>query len=190
MPCKSISFALAVTLIVIAVPSYAATLKTGDSAPDFKATGVDGKTYSLPEDAAATVICFTCNQCPVSQAYEKRFIEFAKKYEKKGVKFIAINVNYRESFDEMKRRAKERGYPYPYAFDASGKSCFAYGARKTPHLFLVDGDGKIAYQGAFDDNFVNPKRGYLVEAVEAVLDGKKPAVDKTPAIGCAIQPRP
>jgi peroxiredoxin len=175
--------------VVWASPIFAANLKTGDKAPAFKAIGVDGKDYSLPEDAKATVVCFTCNHCPVAVAYEDRFIEFAKKYEEKGVKFIAINVNYMESLDEMKERAKEKRFTFPYAFDASGKSCFAYGARRTPHLFLVDADGKIAYQGAFDDKLRSPKKHFLVEAVDAVLAGKKPRIDKTPAIGCGIQPK-
>ena len=186
---NKLSTAIALAAIVVAAQTFAANLKTGDKAPDFKAVGVDGKEYGLPHDAKVTVVCFTCNQCPVAVAYEDRFIEFAKKYKDKGVKFIAINVNFNESLAAMKERSEEKEFPFPYAFDASGKSSFAYGARRTPHLFLVDGDGKVAYQGSFDDNLQNPKTHYLADAVEAVLAGKKPAFDKTPAIGCAIQPK-
>lgn len=173
-------------------PLFAESLETGDKAPSFKAVGVEGKTYTLAsvKDAKATVICFTCNQCPVAVAYEDRFIEFAKEYESQGVKFLAINVNYNEDLEAMKQRAEEKGFPFPYAFDETGDSARAYGARRTPHLFLLDANGKIVYQGAFDDDMVNPKESYLVDAVDAVLAGKKPELTKTTAVGCGIRPKP
>jgi len=189
MLCKVFSTAVCVAVVAFAAPSFAANLKTGDKAPDFKATGVDGKEYSLPKDAKATVVCFTCNHCPVAVAYEDRFIEFNKKYQGKGVKFIAINVNDGEDLEAMKQRAEEKGFNFPYAYDSSGDSSRAFGARVTPHLFVIDANGKIAYQGAFDDNQQSPKESYLVSAVEAVLAGKVPAKTETKAVGCGIRPK-
>lgn len=186
---KILSVTVALAAIAVASQAMAANLKTGDKAPDFKATGVDGKEYSLPKDAKATVVCFTCNNCPVAVAYEDRFIDFAKKYESKGVKFIAINVNESENLTAMKQRAEEKGFNFPYAYDATGDSCRAFGARVTPHLFVVDAAGKIVYQGAFDDNQSSPKEHYVAAAVDAVLAGKVPEKSETKAFGCGIRPK-
>jgi peroxiredoxin len=168
-----------------------AAVKTGDAGPDFKAKGVDGKDYSLAnsKDAKVTVLCFTCNVCPVAVGYEDRFIEFAKKYKDKGVNFVAINVNSTEDLAAMKQRAEEKGFPFPYAYDESGNSARAYGARVTPHLFVLDAKGKVVYQGSFDDKQEQPTKHYVIDAVNAVLAGKAPAVAETTAFGCGIRPR-
>jgi peroxiredoxin len=186
MQIRMLSAALALTLVFVAGTAFAQT-KPGDKAPEFKATGVDGKEYVLPKDAKATVVCFTCNQCPVSVAYEDRFIEFTKKYKEKGVQFIAINVNYTEDLTAMKERSEEKGFNFPYAFDATGDSARAYGATRTPHLFVVDSNGKIAYVGAFDDSMTKPVKGYVANAVDAVLKGEAPKEASTNAVGCGIK---
>jgi peroxiredoxin len=182
---------LALSLVALCVPVYAAELEVGAKAPDFKGLpGTDGKEYSLGEmkDAKAVVVCFTCNQCPVAVAYEDRFVEFTKKYEGKGVKFVAINANKAsEDLAAMKTRAEEKGFNFPYVYDKSGASATEYGARVTPHLFVIDGNGKIAYVGAFDDKQNNPSKHYVADAVDAVLAGKTPEVTKTKAVGCGIR---
>lgn len=179
-------------LAMMSVSIAAAEVKVGDKAPEIKdIPSVDGKKVSLPaaKDAKAVVVCFTCNNCPAAIAYEDRFVEFTKKYADKGVKFIAINVNAGEDLEKMKQRAEEKGFNYPYAFDENGSSAKAYGATNTPHIFLLDGDRKVAYIGSFDDNMnkAEAKKSYLVDAVDAVLAGKTVAVSKTKPIGCGIQ---
>jgi len=164
----------------------------GDKAPNFKAVGVDGKEYTLAsamKDAEAVVVCFTCNQCPVAQAYEDRFIAFNKDFEDKKVTFVAINVNP-ESMEDMKSRAEEKGFNFPYTQDESGESAKVYGAQVTPHLFVINKDGKVAYIGAFDDNVEEPgkvEHRYLEDAVSAVLKGEAPKKAKTRPVGCGIQ---
>jgi thiol-disulfide isomerase/thioredoxin len=142
-------------------------------------------------EASPTVLklCFTCNNCPAAIAYEDRFVEFTKKYADKGVKFIAINVNTGEDLEKMKQRAEEKGFNYPYAFDADGASAKAYGATNTPHIFVLNADQKVAYIGSFDDNMDATKatKTYLVDAVDSVLAGKEVAVSKTKPIGCGIK---
>ena len=168
---------------------FAAEIEVGAKAPDFTAIGTDGKEYSFAsvKDAKLLVLSFTCNNCPVAKAYEDRFIEFTKKYEPKGVKFIAINANNQsEGLEQMKKRAQEKDFNFPYVFDASGDSARAYGARVTPHLFIVK-DGKIAYRGAFDDKQRNSKKSYVADAVDALLAGKTPEVTSTKAFGCGIK---
>jgi len=181
----------AAVAVLFATTGLFAAVRTGDAGPDYKAKGVDGKEYSLAasKDAKVTVLCFTCNICPVAVAYEDRFIEFSKKYKAKGVSFVAINVNSSEDLSAMKQRAEEKGFPFPYVYDESGNSARAYGARVTPHLFVLDSKGKVVYQGAFDDDQDSPKKHFVADAVEAALAGKAPAVTETKAFGCGIRPR-
>lgn len=185
---KSFMTALALVAVVGTVAS-ADKLEVGSKAPGFKATTTDGKDISLDsfKDAKAIVVCFTCNNCPVAVAYEDRFIEFTKEYEAKGVKFVAINVNYTENLPAMKGRAEEKGFNFPYAFDESGVSAKEYGALVTPHLFLLDGERKVAYVGAFDNSQAKPTKHYLADAVDAVLSGKTPSVPTSRPVGCGIK---
>ena len=180
-------------LAVLSGAALAADVEVGGKAPDFKATGTDGKAYSLAKmgDAKAVVVCFTCNHCPVAVAYEDRFINFTKKYAKQGVKFVAINVNP-EDLEAMKTRVEEKGFNFPYLKDASGDSAKAFGAQVTPHMFLLDKNRKLAYAGAFDDNMdaTQVSANYLVDAVDAVLAGKTPKTTRTRPVGCRIRISP
>jgi peroxiredoxin len=161
----------------------------GEKAPDFKVKGIDGKEYTLEsfKDAKAIVITFTCNNCPVAVAYEDRFIEFAKKTKEKGVAFLAINCNTSENLAAMKQRAEEKGFPFVYAYDETSDSGHKYGARVTPHIFVLDKDRKVAYRGSFDDKQDGPTKSYLADAVAAVIAGKKPELASTKAFGCGIK---
>lgn len=180
---RTVAF-LMVALVASTVSAEA--LKVGGKAPDFKGKGVDGKEYTLEgmKDAKAVVVCFTCNSCPVAIRYEDKFNSFAKSYAEKGVKFVAINVNP-ESLDAMKERAEEKGFTFPYVKDASGESAAAYGARVTPHLFVLDGKRSLAYVGAFDKG----DETYVQDAVDAVLAGKSPKVTTSRPVGCGIPRR-
>jgi thiol-disulfide isomerase/thioredoxin len=98
---------LALSIVALCAPAYAAELEIGAKAPDLKGlVGTDGKEYNLADmKDDVVVVCFTCNICPVAVAYEDRFIEFQKKYGGKGVKFIALNANKKtEDIAVMKTR--------------------------------------------------------------------------------------
>jgi peroxiredoxin len=162
----------------------------GDKAPDFTATTTEGKEITMKDfaDADVVVVIFTCNECPVAIAYEDRFIEFAKKYEGKNVKLVAINNSTAEDVDDMKQRMEEKGINYTYAYDGSGKSAREFGAKVTPHCFVVNKDRKIAYVGAFDDAWNGqPKTSYVSSVVEALLEGEEPPHSETKAVGCMIK---
>lgn len=190
---RSLSFVLAIGLMgaVVVATAQAGPVKVGEKAPNFKATSVAGKTITLGDAKGAdvTVLCFTCNNCPVAKSYEDRFVQFVKKYGGKNVKFFAINVNKNENLAAMKKRVDEKGLNYVYAYDETGDSAKAYGAKVTPHLFVVDGKGKVQYIGAFDDNMnaKKVKKHHVSTVVDALLAGKKPPVTETRAFGCAIK---
>jgi peroxiredoxin len=174
--------------------------KVGDYATDFKLKNIDGKTVSLSnfKDAKGFLIIFTCNTCPYAVAYEDRIIALDKKYSKKGVPVIAINPNNpekqpKDSYEDMKIRAKEKGFTFPYLFDDGQKVFPQYGATRTPHVFLLEKTDKgnvVRYIGAIDDNYQNAnavETKYVENAVEAMLKGDKIEITTTKAIGCSIK---
>lgn len=185
-----LGFALiAVLALAVQVRADDTKLKSGDAAPDFTATCLEGTEVNLDtfKDAEVIVVVFTCNSCPVAQAYEPRLIELADKYKDKKVAVVAINNHGGEDIDAMKERAKEKGINYAYVYDGSGASAKAYGAEVTPHCFVIDKDRKLVYQGGFDDNAKEPTKHYVVDAVEATLTGKEILVSTTKAVGCSIK---
>jgi peroxiredoxin len=184
------AFSLLAVLALVSTGLAADKLEIGDKAPNFTATTIEGKKISLKDfkDAKVVVVNFTCNSCPVAIAYEDRFIEFAKQYKDKGVALVSINVNTTEDLEAMKQRAEQKGFNFPYAYDASGDSCRAYGAQVTPHLFVLDKDRTLAYKGAFDDSMRAPTKMYVKNAVDALLAGKPVKVTSTDAFGCGIRP--
>jgi peroxiredoxin len=186
---RTIALLMAIAVVFVA-SGTARALDIGDKAPNFTATGVDGKELSLESisnKGDLVVVCFTCNQCPVAVAYEDRLIEFNNKYKDKNVQLIALNCNNKtEGLEVMKQRAEEKGFNFVYAFDESGNAAEAYGAKVTPELFVIK-DGKIAYHGAFDDSMKEPSKTYLLSAVDSLLADQAPEVAETKAFGCSIK---
>jgi len=156
-------------------------VKTGDAAPDFTATTTTGEEITLDsfKDADVVVLTFTCNSCPVAIAYEDRFNEFVENYKDKKVVFVAINNHKSEDLAAMKQRAEEKGFGFVYAYEPTGESARAYGAKVTPHCFVLDKDRNVVYQGAFAH--------YVADAVDALLAGKTVEVSTTKAFGCGIK---
>ena len=169
-------------------------LAVGDPAPAWEGlVGVDDQKHSLDEhaNAKAVVVVFTCNHCPVAQAYEDRIVELASDYQGRGVDVVAINVSNLEAdkLPAMKERAEEKGFKFDYLYDPSQEIGRAYAAAVTPHAFLLDGDRNVAYIGAIDDN-MNPEKvtkHHLRDAIDAVLAGSKPQTTSTKPVGCGIQ---
>ena len=167
------------------------------AAADFKLKGTDGKTYSLDsfKDSKALVVIFSCNHCPYVKAYEDRMISIQRDYLSKGVRFAVINSNEDvdhpdDSFENMVKRAKEKGFNFPYLRDDTQEVARAYGATHTPHLFVFGPDRRLAYTGKIDDNWEKPqavKQQFLRKALDSILAGKVPDPAETFAIGCTIK---
>jgi peroxiredoxin len=175
------------------------SLAIGDTAPPFSLPTTEGDTVSLAglAESDAVAVVFSCNHCPYAQAWEDRVNEVAREYAGRGVALVAINANDAakypaDSFDAMVDRAREKGFVFPYAYDESQEVARAYGAERTPEVFLFDGDRRLVYHGAVDDA-ADPgavKVRYLRDAVEAVLAGETPPRAETPPVGCTVKWRP
>ena len=173
------------------------TLEIGQSAPDFNLPGVDDKRYSLTsfKDSKLLIVVFWCNHCPYVVGSEERMLKFARDYLPKGVGIVAINSNETEnhpgdSFEKMIERAREKKYPFPYLRDESQDVARAYGALRTPHLYVFDQQRKLRYTGRMDDNPRNPGKETtreLRDAVDALLAGKEPPVKMINPIGCNVK---
>lgn len=170
-------------------------LDIGDKAPGFKGlVGTDDEQHSLSDfkDAKLVVAVFTCNSCPVAVACEDRMIDLQEKYKDQGVQLVAINVNNVEGdkLDKMKERAEQKGFNFPYLYDASQDSARDFGAAVTPHFFLLDQDRKVVYMGAMDDSPLSEgevQNAYLQAAIDATLAGETPETAETKQKGCGIK---
>lgn len=183
-------------MLLLAVSTTAGELEVGADAPGFSLLdSVDGSYYEFkPTENALSVVVFTCNQCPYAQAFEQRIIDLATSYSKKGVTFVAVNPNDEtqypgEAIAEMRERAVEKGYPFPYLKDTDSSIARAYGARVTPHIFVVDTKGKVRYRGYVDDSAKTSDRGHtgLTDALDSLLDGRDVQRATTKAFGCTIK---
>jgi peroxiredoxin len=200
------------TIILLAVANVAAAdppglkvLPIGSPAPDFSLPGVDGRTYS-PKDFADSkflVVLFTCNHCPTAQAYEDRIIKLHADYKDKGVALVAISPNdpkavrldelgytdLSDSFEEMKLRAKDRKFDFPYLYDGeTQKTSIAYGVLATPQVFIFDGDRRLRYVGRIDDSDVREVKSHDTRnALDALLSGKPVEKDTTRVFGCSTK---
>ncbi|MCW5553952.1 MAG: redoxin domain-containing protein [Verrucomicrobiae bacterium] len=182
------------------------TLGLGATAPDFDLPGVDGRSWALKDfaDAKALVVIFTCNHCPTAQYYEERIKQIAADYKTKGVALVAISPNdpksvrldelgwtdLSDSLAEMKLRAQERAFNFPYLYDGDAEAVSRlYGPVVTPHAFVFDAARKLRYVGAIDDSerIQHVKKHYLREALEAVLAGTEPPVTHTKVVGCSVK---
>ena len=196
----------ALSLTAFAEETKVETLAIGAAAPDFKLPGVDGRDWTLADfaDAKALVVVFTCTHCPTAQSYEDRLKKIVEDYKAKGVSVVAISPNdpksvrldelgytdLGDSFDDMKLRAKEKAFNFPFLYDGDTETVSrAYGPVATPHVFVFDAARKLRYAGRIDD----AERESLVKvqdlrnALDAVLAGKQPEVAQTRVFGCSVK---
>src|SRR5688500_16146314 len=183
------------------------TLHIGAPAPDFSLPGVDGKRYSLAsfKDASVLVIIFTCNHCPTAQAYEDRIIKMTSDYASRNVSVVAISPNDPESvrldelgytdlsdsFEEMKIRAEQKKFIFPYLYDGETQSVSKqYGPVATPHVFVFDKKRILRYQGRID-NMENPTKTPTStdtrNVIDALLNNKTVRVASTKVFGCSVK---
>lgn len=172
----------------------------GDTATDFSLISTDDKKVALADfpDAKGFIVVFTCNHCPFSKLYEDRIIQLDANYKDKGFPVIAINSNDAEqypedNFNNMKVRAKEKGFTFPYLYDETQEIAKAYGALKTPHVYILSKSGKdltVEYIGAIDNNAKEAGEAtekYAENALNELLSGKPVTQKFTKAVGCSVK---
>jgi peroxiredoxin len=170
------------------------TLMIGDVAPQFALPDTDVVMHEL-DGSPASVVVFTCNHCPYALAWHDRILDAADDYAARGVRFLLINPNDaerypRDSLEAMTERvARDGGWPCPYLRDESQAVATAYGARTTPDVFVVDGEGRVRYRGAPDSDYDDPAQGaaWLRGALDAVLAGSDPDPAATEPVGCSVK---
>jgi peroxiredoxin len=210
MRCNNRFLALLIpSILTLVVQSVVAkevsTLEINAPAPELNLPGVDGKTYRLDDfaDAKLLVLIFTCNHCPTAQAYEQRIIQLHADYRDEGVSLVAISPNdplairldelgytdIGDSFEDMKRHAKRRGYKFPYLYDGdTQRVSTAFGVLATPHVFIFDQQRRLRYNGRIDDADINPPKSHDTRnAIDDLLAGRSVAVPKTRVFGCSTK---
>jgi len=173
------------------------TLQIGDKAPDFSLISTDKKTFKLSDFDGwkYLVVFFTCNHCPYVTGSDEVTRRTAEKFIPRGVKFVAINSNsentYEEdSFENMVKRMDKFRFPWLYLYDQSQETAKAYGALRTPHFFVFNDKKELVYTGRGVDNPRDTTRmtvNDLDHALSELAEGKSISVPVTNPIGCNIK---
>ena len=189
------------TLIFMLICSslFSKELELGSALPmgNHRLIDISGNYLSLNEarDKNGLLVIFSCNTCPWVLRWEDRYVSLAKQYTPKGIGVIAVNSNENnfdsvDNLDEMRKHAKENNYNFPYVQDFGSRLAREFGATRTPHIFLFNGDNSLVYRGAIDDNAKDARKvdePFLANAIDAMLVGKPIAVASTKALGCGIK---
>lgn len=174
-------------------------LKVGGDAPltDVELKAVSGETITLGNVRGPNglLVIFSCNTCPWVKKWEDRYNPISNMAEQRGIGMVALNPNeaYRgngDSFEDMVKRAKEEHYSFFYAVDKNHKLADAFGASRTPEVFLFDKDMKLVYHGAIDDNaqsVENVENAYLKQAISNLANKKDISPANTKSLGCSIK---
>lgn len=195
---KKITSIIMTAMISTAV--YAGGYKIGDQAKDFSLKNIDGKMVSMSDmkESKGIILIFTCNHCPFAIAYEDRIIALDKKFKPLGYPVVAVNpndvnVSPEDSYELMIERSKEKNFTFPYVYDQKQDIAAAYGATRTPHVYVLQKEKDkliVRYIGAIDNNTesaANADKKYVEDAVNALLTGKSVPLAETKAIGCTIK---
>jgi glutathione peroxidase-family protein len=191
---------LGALFVLVSAATLPQGYEVGDYVADFKLRNVDGKEVSLANyaNAKGLIVVFTCNTCPYAKLYEDRIIALNKQFAPKGYPVVAINPNdpsqqAGDSYQEMQKRAQEKSYGFPYLQDNTGAVAKAFGATRTPHIYILNKEAKgfkVEYVGAIDNNHKDATAAdqkYVEEAIGQLMSGKKPKTTSTKAIGCTIK---
>ena len=177
----------------------AGELEIGSSMPKmgYKLKNTNGKTITLADAKGdkGTLVIFSSNTCPWVIRWEDRYVSLTKSYFSKGIGVIAVNSNASrfngsESLDKMARHAREKKYNFPYVQDPKSKLAYAFGATKTPHIYLFDENDLLIYRGAIDDNAQDASsvdEPFLMNALDQLLNGIPIKKTTSKAIGCSIK---
>jgi len=169
-----------------------AALRLGDAAPGFDLPDFDGERHALSDyDGKPFAVVFSCCHCPYVVAWEERLNEAARDFGGRAG-FVAVNSNagyLGDSLEDMARRSQERGFVFPFLYDETQEVARAYGAARTPEVFVFDAGHRLLYHGAPDSSHTDPDGAepYLRPALDAAVAETQPEVQETPPVGCTIK---
>jgi peroxiredoxin len=176
--------------------SQARDFALGDEAPPLELPDTEGRDQALAGDgeASATVVIWTCNHCPYALAWHDRLADVARDYAGRGVRFLAVNSNDAERYpadspQAMRERVASEDWPFPYLHDADQQAARAWGAQVTPHVFALDSQHRLRYEGAPDPDYGDPvhEAVWLREALDEILAGEDVSRSRTEPVGCSIK---
>ncbi len=180
----------------MATQNPAHALRLGQHVPPFSLPATDGQTYSLDSfrDDRFLVVFFLANHCPYVSSWEDRIVAIGKEFASRGVGFVGISPNDAAKYpqdapEEMRKRAEEKGYPFPYLHDETQAVGRAFGATRTPEVFVFDEERHLVYHGAVDSDWEESSgmENYLRLALDRLLTGQSVFLPETPPVGCKIQ---
>lgn len=181
------------------IVAQAQSLSIGTDLPmgDVKLKDVSGKELSIKDAMKnnGVLVMFSCNTCPYVVKNQARTLQIAEYAKQNNIGIILLNSNEGsrggdDSFEAMKTYAKNQGYDFPYTVDTDSKIANAFGATRTPELFLFNAEGKLQYKGAIDDNpsdANNVKRIHAKEAISEIVSGKAVSIRESRSVGCTIK---
>jgi thioredoxin-related protein len=164
---------------------------------DVKMDDVSGSKISLADvkKENGLLVLFSSNTCPFVMQWEGRYPDLKAWADKNKVGMVVLNSNHQkrdgdDSFDAMKKHAKDKGYNFYYALDDQSLIANTFGGQTTPHAFLFNSKMELVYKGAIDDSYKSAeevKQPYLKDAILSVANGKEIAVKETKPVGCSIK---
>ncbi len=173
------------------------TPRPGDTVADFTLRDTEGSPVALRDEAAATVVVFTCNHCPYALAWHDRIQAVARDYAGRGVRTLQICSNDADRYPRdappaMRARVEAGEFAAPYLHDGDQEVARSYGATVTPDVFVLDAGLRLVYRGAPDADHRDDSlaAGWLRAALDAVLAGEAVARPETTPVGCSIKWRP
>ncbi|MES1214802.1 MAG: redoxin domain-containing protein [Bacteroidota bacterium] len=165
--------------------------------PEVKMKDINGTEVSFKDAMKKNglLVMFSCNTCPVVKRYQSRTLEVCKYAAKNDIGVILLNSNEAtrddgDSYNDMKDYAKAQRYDFNYAVDKNSAMADAFGANRTPEVYIFNKDKKLVYHGAIDDNSNGPDevtRKHAVIAIDEIVAGKDVSVKETKSVGCSIK---
>jgi peroxiredoxin len=185
-----------ITLLVVAASAHAGPgVDVGDKAPAFTLSDVKGESVSLADYRGKVVVLEWINpDCPfVKRHYgEDTMKKLTSAYDDRGVVWLTVNsTKYMDGAANASFATKEN-VDWPILVDQDGKVGHAYGAATTPHMFIIDKEGKVVYDGAIDDDprgnkAAGERTNYVAQALDEVLAGKAVSTPETKPYGCSVK---
>jgi peroxiredoxin len=181
--------AAGLTMLLLALPATALENKAelGKAAPDFTLPDTAGKNVSLGDYKGKIVVLEWINwRCPVSlgKHNDKTMQKLCQKYAEENVVWLAIDSSHYCNPQDNGKYAEEQRLPYPILHDPKGDVGRMYGAKTTPHMFVIDKESKLVYTGAIDNK---ADRNYVAMALDDLLANQKVSRPRTKPYGCSVK---